>query len=161
YLEAAVVALDDRPGNRQAHAHAVRLGREQRIENAIDDLRVDSLSGVRHGNQHAAWFLDRRFNTQDPGPLLLGHPVDRVGNQIYQQLLQLNPISLHRGQALIQFDFHRNAAPLQLALRERENFTHEVIEVEQGSVAIIPLDHRADAADEVSGTVGRIANLLE
>src|SRR5262249_49321396 len=60
--EAAVVALDDRSANRQAHAHAVGLGREQRIENTIDDLRVDSLSSVRHGNQYPARFLDCRFD---------------------------------------------------------------------------------------------------
>src|SRR5262249_12099848 len=69
--EPAVVPLDDRSANRQAHAHAVGLGREQRIENAIDDVRVDSLSSVRNGNQHAARFLSCRFNTQDPRPLLL------------------------------------------------------------------------------------------
>src|SRR5260370_29840825 len=62
---------------------------------------------------------------------------------------------------LRQSELDGNAAPLQLAPREHEDLAHELVEVERAPIACIPLHHRPDTADEVAGTIGRVANLLE
>jgi hypothetical protein len=97
---------------------------------SIDDLRVDAFSSIRHGNNDAARSLNCRCNTQNPGPLLVRHCIDRIGDQIYEHLLQLDPIPFRQRQMLIQLQLDGNAVPLQLALRERESVAHEVVEVE-------------------------------
>src|SRR5262245_2227478 len=62
---------------------------------------------------------------------------------------------------LRQSELDRNAAPLQLTFRKREDLAHELVEIERRPIASISLHHRPDAADEIAGTIGRVANLLE
>ena len=51
---AAVVCLDNRVANRQAHSHPVRFLGEERVEYPVDVVRTDSCSGVRHRYFYAA-----------------------------------------------------------------------------------------------------------
>src|SRR6266566_7849357 len=62
---------------------------------------------------------------------------------------------------LRQSELDGNAAPLQLAPREHEDLAHELVELERAPIASISLHHRPDTDDEVAGTIGRVANLLE
>ena len=61
----------------------------------------------------------------------------------------------------MQSELDGNATPLQLAFRQREDLAHELVEVERGPIASISLHHRPDAADEIAGPIGRVANLRE
>src|SRR5439155_16940002 len=57
--QAAVVSLDDRARDREAHPHSVAFGREERSEDAVDVLRGDAGPRVLHRYQHPARGVDR------------------------------------------------------------------------------------------------------
>jgi hypothetical protein len=44
--------LDDRPADRQPHAHAVRLRREEGVEQPVDIFWLDSDAGILDRNEH-------------------------------------------------------------------------------------------------------------
>ena len=48
----AVVALDDRTADRETHSHATRLGRKQRLEDAIDVGWINSRSSIFDRHMH-------------------------------------------------------------------------------------------------------------
>ena len=81
------VSFDDGAANRQPHAHAVGLGREQRIEYLIDVCCTDSRAGVGHGNSHPIACVRRAFHAQDPRLVLAGHRLDGVHDQVDEHLL--------------------------------------------------------------------------
>ena len=58
----AIVSLDDRAANRQAHPHTVGFGREKRVEYPIDVLRADSCPGVRNRYHYAVAFVRLGFH---------------------------------------------------------------------------------------------------
>ena len=104
-LDGAVVLPHDAvpAGQAQARALGGPLGGEERVEDAVHDVRVDARSAVFHDE------LSPR------GLALPGHPqldanltlavdqrVARVGHQVEQQLLQLGGVAAHHDRRLRQ-----------------------------------------------------------
>src|SRR5580693_2759748 len=51
----SAVGLDDRVADRQAHAHALGLGRVEWLEQAREALRAQPWAGVPHPDAHATF----------------------------------------------------------------------------------------------------------
>jgi hypothetical protein len=50
---------DDRPANRQPHTHSVGFRCKERLEDAVEVLRIDPRSGVFHGDNQMTSFRSR------------------------------------------------------------------------------------------------------
>src|SRR6516165_6641167 len=59
----------DRPADRQPHAHTLGLCRKERVEDAVQVLRIDPCSGVFHGNQHTIEFGYFDLQIDSPMPI--------------------------------------------------------------------------------------------
>src|SRR6185295_13983849 len=91
--DAAVMRLDDGSADGQSHSHAPRLGREERVEKmlfrrvvqpgaAVPDLEVDGAILAHEGTERQ----------RAPGPLHGVHRLNRIHDEIYQDLLQLDAV---------------------------------------------------------------------
>src|SRR3981189_2126094 len=84
----AIMGLNDRTADRQAHPHTARFCSEQRIEYPLELLRAYSCSGVRHRYDYAPAVADLGPHAQDPRPILGRHRIDPVRDKVYKQLMQ-------------------------------------------------------------------------
>ena len=69
--EPATVCLDNSSTDRQPHAHAGGLGREQGIKDAMTDRFLDSGPGIPDRDLNASFVVDLRSDPQHPRPV--GH----------------------------------------------------------------------------------------
>jgi len=94
-----MMGFDNGSANRQAHPHALRLRRKERMEDAVQIFRVNSRPRILHGYQDALGIAYRRFQPQTSCPIVNGiHGLDRVGNKIGDDLPQLDPVRQNRSQ---------------------------------------------------------------
>src|SRR4051812_8321197 len=91
--QATAMGLDDRAADRQTHTHAVWFGGEHGLEDPLDIFLADSSSGVLDRDRDRAV---TKLGAYAQKPALCGdcHRLDRVRDQIQQQLLQLNLVAL-------------------------------------------------------------------
>ena len=92
--QSSTVGIDDGAADRQANPHATRLGGEEGFENPFAILRGDTRSRIADG--HDQTLPRARFCADQQFPrFIIGadHGLDRVEDQIQQDLLQLNSIS--------------------------------------------------------------------
>jgi hypothetical protein len=47
------MGLDDGPADRQTHSHAVSLGGVERLEQLIEQCRIEPRAAIPHGHKHA------------------------------------------------------------------------------------------------------------
>src|ERR1700679_109901 len=86
--EAASVRLDDRATYRQAHPQATSLGRIKRIEKALESLRKQARTGIRHSDHDALRCVRHRIYPQIARSLTgCAHCLDGVDNQVEHDLL--------------------------------------------------------------------------
>ena len=58
HRHAPAVICDDRPANRQPHTHSVGFRCKERLEDAVEVLRIDPRSGVFHCDNQMTSFID-------------------------------------------------------------------------------------------------------
>ena len=81
---------DDRPANRQPHSHPVGFRCKERLDDAVEILRIDPRSGVFHGNKQMTCFIDLGLYSKNAVTIRhTVHCVNGVRNQIHDNLLQL------------------------------------------------------------------------
>src|SRR5262245_11992312 len=88
---------NDRSAYRQPHAQSVGLRRVQGLEETLDVSRLDPNSCVFYDEPHTGVYADlvsMRAHHQLPTPIGdVAHRLDRVGQEIQHDLLQLNSIA--------------------------------------------------------------------
>src|SRR5207253_2315758 len=85
--DAAFVSLDDRTADGEAHAHPIRLGRVERLEDPIHGVLVHSYPGIRNRYPGTIAAVGRP-QMQHPRPRLdRAHRVDRVDGEVEYDLL--------------------------------------------------------------------------
>jgi len=62
----AAMRLDDRPADRQPHAHAIGFRRKKSVEDSVDVLRIDPCSCVSHRDQQIVRIIDFSLNPHGP-----------------------------------------------------------------------------------------------
>ena len=97
--DAPAVCLDDRARNREPDAHAVRLGGEERLEQAAKSFWRNAESAVfnRHFDLTLAVALRPHCHLSPFGGYLFDG-IHRVKNQVQQHLLQVHRIAHHQWQ---------------------------------------------------------------
>lgn len=88
-LDVAAVRDHDRSGNRQTEPEAAAAGVEERVEDVLEVLLVDSAPRVAHRQFNLA-VQPSSNDRQQPRAIGLTQGLDSVGNQIVKGLLELD-----------------------------------------------------------------------
>src|SRR5262249_12424211 len=106
----APVRLNDRPADREAHAHAAGLGGVEGVEQVVHTLRGQTRAGILHGDEHPARGVWPGADAQLARSLAdAAQRFDGVEDHVQEHLLQLDAIALNARQALREVGLHRNA----------------------------------------------------
>jgi hypothetical protein len=93
--------LDDPPTDRQSHAGSLRLGGEERLENAFGFLSGRKPDArVAHRNQQLAILAPLRRDAEFAAFIL--HRLDAIEHEVHQHLLQLHAIHCRRWQRRVE-----------------------------------------------------------
>ena len=80
--------LDNRPADRQPHAHAIRLRREEGVEQPANVFRLDSGAGIFHRNKYLIGpVLARSYPQFAMAFCHCAHGLDAVHQKIHYNLL--------------------------------------------------------------------------
>src|SRR2546427_6107102 len=159
--QTASVGLDDRPADREPHAHSTGLGGEEGIEQARDLIFIESDTHVLHGHENRVRCVGLRSDDQVARPTT--HPfarLDAVHQQIEDALLQLDPIALDRRQCRGQLGPEQHAVLARLAVHQRGNLLGDLVDVQRGLVAVRLLHQRTDPPDHLASALSREDDLL-
>src|SRR6516162_7484778 len=91
--DAAPMSFDDRARDRQPHAHALILGREERLEDLPQAMGRNARTGI--GDRDFGGTILLSYPAVDPtlSCRLVGERVNAVYDQVENDLLQLNLVS--------------------------------------------------------------------
>ena len=96
------MSLDDGPADRQAHPQALRLRREEGVEQAERLGLGEPDAGILDGDDRPGAILDRLDGGTHDEPASRGwdvaHGLGRVDEQVEEDLLELDPIAEDRRQ---------------------------------------------------------------
>src|SRR5258708_33964694 len=96
------MGADDRPADRESHAHALGLRREEGVEDPIGYRRIKPRSAILDRDPQPAWF--HGFPGYCPSLRAVpdrGHGFNRVHEQVQQPLLARNPVTKDRPIGLV------------------------------------------------------------
>jgi hypothetical protein len=125
------MGIDDRPADRESHAHALGLGGEQRIENAIGGSGIEADAGILDGNERFAVFGRLQRNPQIASAVGdIAHRLNTVSDQIEQHLLQLNSVGQDWPIAGEKLDVKHNPAAFQFAAEDGQNLLDRVVDID-------------------------------
>ena len=145
--------LDDRTADRQSHAHAIRLGRVECVEESVQALRLQSRAPILHGDAHAVCSICLGADQQLPRPLVRSaHRFDGVEDQVEHHLLKLDPISRNERQAFRQLCLQQSPGSAQFAARQCDDFADHLVDVQQVLARRGLSDERTHPADDVAGS---------
>ncbi len=118
--DGAALGLDDPPADRQADAHAIRLGADEGLEEPVQHVAREAHAGILHLDLQpaAVGILPDRGGDRQLLPLAALHRLDRVAQQVHQHLLHRDPVDPHRGQVRRQVQPEPQAGRLQGAKAE-------------------------------------------
>ena len=91
------MASDNGSTDRQPDSHAALFGREDRIEEPLNDGRVDDDAGIGHDSRHLAVRVNARGDDEFSKPVgYVGHRIDPFNHEVQHDLLQLDVIAAIR-----------------------------------------------------------------
>jgi hypothetical protein len=124
---APTMICDDRPANRQPHTHSVGFRCKERIEDAVEVLRIDPRSGIFHGDNHMTSFIDLGLYSKNALTIRHGvHCVNGVHNQIHDDLPQLDQIGRDPWELVGQFGANRYTLTLNFVMNQRDDLAFRV-----------------------------------
>src|SRR6516162_388816 len=142
--------LHDRARDRQADAHTVAFGGDERLEKLGGDLRRDAGSGVGDGDfDHVVG--RQRGRDDEFATLGLLHRRDGITDQVEQHLLDLHFVGQHKIGARIELEAHAHALVLDADQRERARLLDELPHIFHPPLTLAPSDEIAQAADDLAG----------
>ena len=125
------MGVDDRAADRQPHAHAAGFRREEGFEQAVHGFRREARTGVLDRDQHGAGFAALRSHAQHTRlACVRAHRIDRIQDQIQNDLLQLHPVTHDGFEPVGQVGLERNIVLAEFAVHQAENFADCGIDVE-------------------------------
>jgi hypothetical protein len=88
--------LDDRPADREPHTHAIRLRREECVEQSAHILRFDPDPGILYRDEYLIVAVLTRSYLQIAAATAHGtQGLDSVHQKIHHDLVQLNAVPEH------------------------------------------------------------------
>jgi hypothetical protein len=88
------------------------------------------------------------------------HRLDRVPNEVEQNLLDLNLVDKHRIDRRIELEPHADAPVLGADQRERARFLDKLVDALDPPLAVSPRQKVAQTVDDLSGTDGLLCGLF-
>ena len=158
--EPPAVRLDDRAGDRQAHAHAVRLGGEERVEDPRERAGGDAGAGVAHGDLDGLRAVEPRGHAD--APIVRARAVERVHaveNEVEQHLLQMHAVATDVRQIARHVHVQLHLPRRRIDPHERRDVAHERAHVEPPRVERLPLEQPAHAVDDVARALVVVADV--
>src|SRR5215831_17117489 len=149
----APMSMDDGAANRQTHACSTRLRGVESIEDPIEMRRINTGPGIAHGHEDACLILLGADHKVPCPRLYRAHCFSSIQNEVQQDLLQLNAISLNGKQSIRKPGLDRNAAPEGHALCQYDHFVDCRVEIKTLLSRRRFLDLLPDAIDDVSGSI--------
>jgi len=93
------MVFDYRARDREAHSHALGLGRKESVEQPGHGFGIDPFAGITNGDVHPRGFALARAQLHLVPPVgALAERVKRVRNEVYQDFDELRPIANDSGQ---------------------------------------------------------------
>src|SRR5215472_14305352 len=149
------MGIDDRAANRETHAETVGLRREQGIEDAMADGRIDARTCILDRHEHIPGFAELRGHGQHPRKFRRRtHGFDAVHNQIQKYLLQLDPISTDRRAAAVESSVKCYVVPTYFTASQRQNFLDRAVHVDLNWLWFRPSGEGSQRPDHVAGAHG-------
>src|SRR5262245_19947848 len=92
--QAAVMSFDDRACNCQSHSHAAFHGREKRLKDLLQNVWLNPWPSIRDRELRRV-VLGKMCSHGNPAIVAIrrGKSIDGIGNQIENDLLQLNAVA--------------------------------------------------------------------
>src|SRR5664280_2738956 len=106
--DSSVMRLDDGARNRQTDAHALTLGRYERLEQLLGDLGRNSRTAVGYADPDQT-AVRRRDGDDELARLRRFHRTHRLADQIEQDLLDLHAVGDHQIDARVELELHAYA----------------------------------------------------
>ena len=126
-FDLAAMGFDNGTGNRQADTGAMGLGGDERLKQLTCHVRRDPGSGV--GDADRDHPVAGRPGRHDQLSLVAAlHRLDRVSNEIEQNLLDLNLVGKHEIDRRIELEPHTDAPVLGADQRERACFLDKLVD---------------------------------
>src|SRR3982751_5218485 len=118
----AAMRLDDRTADAKPHAGAVRLRREERVEDLLRDVRLKPDARVTDGNKNLL-VLSWLHRDQDLSRAIdVLHRFDAIDEQIHRDLLQLHAIPDDAGKIGRQLRRDRDVVARCFVVQEADDF---------------------------------------
>src|SRR5580704_4585883 len=150
---ASSIRFDDRPADRQAHAHAVHPGREESVEQAAHVFGIDADARIAHRNKHL-FGLHERADHETSWPVGYGfYRLHAVHHQVDDDLLQLDAAGEHRRQVAGEVELQGDAMDLDLALNQGDALADDLVQVEKRRLRWRLPGERAQPLDDLAGTL--------
>ena len=122
------MGLDDSSRNRQPYAHAMAFRRHEGLKQLRADLRRDPRSGIGDADFGHAVLGGRCRNNQFADGFVL-HRLDRVANEVEQNLLNLNLVRQHIVEPRSEGKTYAHALVLGADQRQRARFFDKLLDV--------------------------------
>src|SRR5204862_7521561 len=128
--------------------------REEGLKDAADCFLIKSRARILNRDQDARLSVLFGLHTQDASVVRhRTHCVNRIGDEIEDHLLQLNPISQHLRQLARERSLDRYSITLSFTLGERQQLPNDRIYSKYGLFLVIFLEHRANTSDHTGSAV--------
>ena len=123
------MSIDDGPAYRQPHSCSIGLGGVESVEDALQLRPIDARSGIAHGHENACVVLLSADQQLPWTRLNRAHCFNRVEDQVQQDLLKLNPISVDGGRPLREASLDRDSVLDDCASRQSNNLVDCLTEI--------------------------------
>jgi hypothetical protein len=125
-------------------------------------LPINARPRVTHCHVHAVCLALLGADHQRPWPLFEGaHCFDRIQNQVQDDLLQLNTISLNGKRPLHKVGIYRNSILGDCASRQSNHLIDGLTEIKANLLRSLFLDVITDPVDDLSGSIGIAQDAVE
>ncbi len=143
--------FDDGAADREPQAHPLRLGRHERLEDALQVLGPNTRAAVGDGHDHARALPAAAAHSELSLRLGPGHGVAAVDEEIQQHLLQLDPIARHGGKLRREVNAYADLTVDEVATHEREYLLDHLVHVDRLVLRFFLPQHGAQPRDDRAG----------
>jgi hypothetical protein len=119
--------LNDGTGNRQSQTCPLRLGGEERVENAFYIVSGKSHTGINDRDEQLAIFGQLRLDAEFTA--CVSHCLNAIEHEIHEHLLQLHTVCHRSGKILGELSSDGNGMPIRLVLQHEGHLFNDFVYV--------------------------------
>jgi hypothetical protein len=152
----------DRVADWQPETQSLHLGRHERLEQPCLHVGIDPAPAVGDGDLNGLVVAKRGRDRQCAiARLGVHHRLAGIGDQVQENLLQLNAVAPHCGQVRCESAGRRHAAHDKVAVRKFERVLDHAVQVERTKLRFALLQQISHPVDHVAGPLVGIHDIAE